>query len=139
MVEAVLIVFALLAVGLLIRNILGLCAVKKLLADSKAERLLKIKAVVKWSVPARIGSSRAAAEYSIGERKIKGRMIGASRQRLTEEQTVKVLVSERKPGFFAMDERQIKNAISAYAAMCLVFLITAAFLIFIAAERIISG
>lgn len=116
-VKALLIVMALLAVG----------------------QLLKIKAVVKRSVPASRGSSRAYAEYAVGERKIKGRMICASPVRLTEGQTVKVFISERKPKFFAVDERQIKNAVYAYVVMCLVFLMIAAFLIFIAAERITSG
>lgn len=135
-VKVLLIVFSLLAVGLLIRNLLGLFAVMRLVADSKAGRLLKIKAEIKRSIPARRrGSSRAAAEYSIGERKIRGRMICASGERLTEGQTVKVLVSERKPGFFAVDERQIKNAVSAYAVMCFVFLIIAVFLIFAAINQ----
>lgn len=95
-VTAVLIAFALLAVWLLILNMLGLFAVMRLLSDSKAGRLLKIKAVIKWSIPAQIGSSRAVAEYAVGERKIpNGKMIGASRERLTEEQTIKILVSEK--------------------------------------------
>ncbi len=140
-VKALFIVMALAAVGLLIRYIVELCGVLKLRADNKAGRLLKIKAVVTWSVRASrgTGSSRAYAEYAVGERKIKGRMICASTVRLTEGQTVNVLVRERKPGFFVVDERQIKSAVSANALMCTMFLIIAAFLIFSAAERIVFG
>ncbi|MDE7229329.1 MAG: hypothetical protein K2N56_02510 [Oscillospiraceae bacterium] len=140
-VEALLIVMALAAVGLLIRYIVELCGVFKLRADNKAGRLLKIKAVVTRSVRAGrgSGSSRAYAEYAVGERKIKGRMICASAVYLTEGQTVKVLVSERKPGFFAVDERQIGGAVFDNALMCIMFLIIAGFLIFVAVDRIAFG
>lgn len=139
-VKALLAVFALSAVGLLIWNIICLCGVMILRADSKSGRLLRIKAVVKRSVPARRrGSSRAVAEYSVGERKIKGRMISTSAERLTEGQTVKVFVSERKPGLFAVEERQIGSAVFAYVVMCLMLLIIAVFLIFVAVRRIVLG
>lgn len=138
-VQVLLSVLALLAVGLFVWNLLGFISILKIRSDGRQGRILRVKAVVKWSVPARIGSSRAAAEYSIGERKIRGRMIGASGERLTEGQTVKVFVSERKPGLFAVDERQINSAASAYVVMCLVFLIIAAFLIFIVVKYITSA
>lgn len=142
-VDVLLIVFALLAAGLLIRNILGLCTVVSFLTDSKKGRLLRIKAVIKRSAPTRsryahIGSSRAVANYSIGEKKIVGRMLCTSTERLTEGQTIKVLVSERKSRFFAVDERQIKNAAHAYAVMCFMFLIITAFLIFVAINHMVK-
>lgn len=67
-VEIMLIAAALLAVGVTVGNIIGLCGVLKILADSKSGRLLRIKAVIKWSVPAQrgISSSRAYAEYAVG-------------------------------------------------------------------------
>lgn len=140
-VKALLIALALLAVGLLIKYIIDLCGVLKLRSDLKAGRLMKIKAVVTWSVRANrgSGSSRAYAEYAVGERKIKGRMICASAVRLTEGQTVKVLVSERKPDVFAVDERQIGRAGFVYAVMCTMFLIIAGFGIFVAVGPIVFG
>lgn len=99
-VRAVLIASALLAVGLLIRSIFGLCVAARFLTESKKGRLLRIKAVVKRSSPTNShGSARAIAEYPIGEKKIVGRMLCSSAERLTEGQTVTVLVSERKSGF----------------------------------------
>lgn len=140
-VGALLIVCALAAVGLLIKYIIDLCGALKIRSDLKAGRLLKIKAVVTRSVRAGrgSGSSRAYAEYAVGERKIRGRMICASAVRLTEGQTVNVLVSERKPGFFAVDERQIGGALSANALMCTMFLIIAGFGIFVAVGLIVFG
>lgn len=135
-VRAVLIASALLAVWLLIRSIFGLCAAARFLTDSKKGRLLRIKAVVKRSSPTRSrnshGSARAVAEYPIGEKKIVGRMLCSSTERLTEGQTVKVFVSERKSGFFVVDERQIKGAVFACAVMCFDFLVIASFLSFVA-------
>lgn len=86
---------ALLAICFLIWNMLGLFAVMRLNSDNKAGRLLKTKAVVKLSIPAQAGSSRAVADYSVNERKVRGKMIGKSRERLTGDQTVKILVSEK--------------------------------------------
>lgn len=129
---------ALIAVGLLVWSIISLSTVALILSDSKAGRLIKVKAVIKWSVPSRRrGSSRAYAEYTIGERKIKGRMVGASRERLTEGQTITVLVSERSPSLFAVDELQIKSAMTACVVMFVMFLIIAAILVFIAVSDII--
>ena len=134
------VLLALVAVGLLVWSIISLSTAALILSDSKAGRLVRVKAVIKWSVPSRRrGSVRAYADYSIGERKIKGRMIGASRERLTEEQTIKVLVSERHPGLFAVDEQQIKNAIPTRVIMLVMFLIIAAFLVFLAVTDIPSG
>lgn len=131
-VEALLIAFALLAVGLFVWNMVNLIAVMTFRADSKAGRLIKVKAVIKRSVPSRLGgSSRAVAEYSIGERKLEGRMICASGERLTKGQTVKVLVSERRPGLFAVDEQQIEIAVPAHVIMPVMLLIIAAFLVFV--------
>ncbi len=134
------VLLALIAVGLRVWSIISLSTVALLLSDSKAGRLIKVKAVIRWSVPSpRRGSSRAYADYTIGERKIKGRMLCASRERLTEEQTIKVLVSERRPGLFAVDEQQIKNAFSAHVIMFVMFLIIAAFLVFVAVTGIPSA
>ena len=138
-VTVLLIAAALAAICFLIWNMLGLFAAMRLDADSKAGRLLKTKAVVKLSIPAQIGSSRAVAEYAVGERKIRGKMIGKSRERLTEDQTVKILVSEKNPRYFAVYEQQIKNSVISYVIMCLMFLVIAAFLIFMAVVHITSG
>lgn len=134
------VLLALIAVGLLVWSIISLSTVAMLLSDSKAGRLIKVKAVIKWSVPSpRRGSSRAYAEYSIGERKIKGRMLCASRERLTEGQTITVLVSERSPSLFAVDEQQIIFALPARIIMCTMFLIIAAFLVYVVVTGIPSG
>lgn len=139
-VTAVIIVFALLAVCFFVSNLIGFAAVINLLNDSKAGKLLKVKAKVKLSIPAQIGSSRAVAEYTVNKRKIpNGKMIGKSRERLTEDQTIKILVSEKNPKYFAVEEQQIKNSVISYVIMCLMFLIIAAFLGFLAVERIFGA
>ena len=137
---ALLIAAALIAIGLMIRNLLGLSAAMRLLSDSKAGRLLKVKSVIKWSDRAqRGGSLRAVAEYAVGERKIRGKMIGASREHLNEGQTIRVLTSEKNPRYFAVNEEQIGNSLPSYVIMCLMFLVIAVFLIFLTVDRIISG
>lgn len=139
-VETLLVALVLLAVGVLVGNIIGLRGVMKLRADSKSGRPLRVKAVIKWSVPAqKRGSSRAYAEYAVGERKIKGRMISASAERLTEGQTIKVFVSERHPTLFAVEERQISSAVTACAVMCGMTAVIAAFPVFTAVWRIVFG
>lgn len=129
----------LIAIWLLVSNLMGLAAVINMLNDSKAGKLLKVKATVKLAIPAQTGSSRAVADYTVNERKIRGKMIGKSRERLTEDQTVKILVSEKKTKYFAVEEQQIKNSVISYVIMCLIFLIIAGFLGFLAVKRIIGA
>lgn len=124
---------ALIAIGLMIRNLLGLSTAMRLLSDSKTGRLLKVKSVIKWSVRTQNGGSlRAVAEYAVGERKIRGKMIDASREHLNEGQTIRVLISEKNPRYFAVNERQIKNSVTSYVMMCVIFLVIAVLLIFFA-------
>lgn len=48
-------------------------------------------------------------------------------------------IIERKPGFFAVDERQIGGVVFDNALMCIMFLIIAGFVIFVAVDRIVFG